>query len=237
MTQSIYNLSISNGNSISTGSLLIRCSPEKSQFNLIKNDKFYFFLTIQNKCLNIPNNQSTFYRCQRTMKVKMMLIVIFLNCLAIVCSSPIEVKRKIIGSVEVDSITQFPYQTMIFARYDSSTMFSSGAILSSKYIVTCAHGLVGSSSSSIFYGSEKISNLDFSKNQVVLSENYRIHPNYSTYFNDIALIQMNFAIEFSGELKNISKISSFNHVDLQIQSKALSCQILSNQAICTLRNG
>lgn len=131
------------------------------------------------------------------MRVNHILFVIFK--FTTIYASPIGISPMVFGGVEVDSITRFPYQTVIFARSSSGSSLSSGAILSPKYIITCAHCISGSNNVSVFYGSEKISSLDYNKNQVVLSENYRIHPEYSTFFNDIALIKMNFDIIFSGK--------------------------------------
>lgn len=133
------------------------------------------------------------------MTVKRFFFVFVLCNLQLIHAWPTGIIPKVVGGVKVDSITTFPYQTVIFARWQSGSTLSSGSILSSTFIITCAHCIKGSHNVSVFYGSEKISNLDYNKNQVVLSENYRIHPEYSTYFNDIALIKMNFAIKFSGK--------------------------------------
>lgn len=131
----------------------------------------------------------------------MKFIGIFLVCnLASIFSSPVGKISDAIGGVVVESISYFPYQTVIFARFDSGSKLCSGAILSSRLIITCAHCLVGSTSASFFYGSENLSALDFSKNQIVDSANYRIHPQYSKYINDVALILTNVEIEFNGEL-------------------------------------
>lgn len=48
-----------------------------------------------------------------------------------------------------------------------------------------------------YFTAAEILDLDFCKNQVVGSENYRIHPEYSTFVNDVALIEMLMRIEFS----------------------------------------
>jgi V8-like Glu-specific endopeptidase len=145
------------------------------------------------------------------------LNLILLCCVAMSQSSVIPSNAKIIGGIEVGSITQFPYQALIFARYGSGSMISSGAIISPKFVLTCAHCISGSTSASVFYGSEQISNLDFSKNQIVSSENYRIHPKYSTYLNDIALIKMEFSIRFSGKfLQFFNTNRNSNNVHHQI---------------------
>lgn len=116
---------------------------------------------------------------------------------------------KVIGGEVVESIESFPYQTAIFINKETSTAFCSGSILSSNYIVTCAHCLTNSDSASVFYGSEKLSALDFSKSQVVNSSNYRIHPEFTTFVNDIALIELPKAIEFTGSEKNVCLATKF----------------------------
>lgn len=121
---------------------------------------------------------------------------------ALIASSPVDIVRFAIGGVEVESPLMFPYQTAIYARRDSGTSFCSGSILSSTFVITCAHCLTGSHSASIYFGSKRLSALDFSRNQVVPSENYRIHPEYSQLVNDVALIRIS-SIEFSGELHEI----------------------------------
>lgn len=136
------------------------------------------------------------------MTVKRLLIGLLLCNFPLIYTWPIDINPMVVGGVEVDSITTFPYQTLIFARWETGSTLSSGSILSAKFVITCAHCIKGSYNASIFYGSEKMSALDYNKNQIVLSENYRIHPDYSTYFNDIALIRMNFDIKFSGKKVN-----------------------------------
>lgn len=133
------------------------------------------------------------------------LIGIFLlSNFASVLSSPIKynpnAEPNAIGGSEV-SISIFPYQTAIYARHDTGSKLCSGAILSRKIVITCAHCLVGSNSASVYYGSENLSALDFSRNQVIDRNNYIFHPQYSQYVNDVALIMMNFDIEFSGKKK------------------------------------
>lgn len=130
------------------------------------------------------------------------LIAILLCSFALIKSSPILEAPNAIGGVEVESITQFPYQVAMFVRFSLGSSLCSGAILSKKLVITCAHCLVGSNSVNIFYGSKSFSDLDFNQNQVVSNENYHIHPQYNDFdkfFNDIALISMNSAILFSGE--------------------------------------
>lgn len=125
--------------------------------------------------------------------------IAFLLCsLATAHSLPVDIAPNVIGSFEVDSIERFPYQTVIYARRDSGTSISSGSILSAKYVMTCAHCLINSRNASVYYGSAKLSALDNEKSQVVGSENYRVHPSYSPFVNDIALILMNENIAFSG---------------------------------------
>lgn len=139
------------------------------------------------------------------------VIVLLLINLAVIRSSPVNLKAKVMGAVEVESISRFPYQVAMFARFETGSAFCSGSILSSKFVVTCAHclvavavqNLVSSNNASIFYGSGDLSNLDFETNQIVDKANYRIHPNYSEFKNDIALIEMNSAIEFNGMRKAI----------------------------------
>lgn len=130
------------------------------------------------------------------MSVKLYLI--FLVLYRIVSTTRLSSPR-VIGSVEVDTIEDFPYQTLQFSRYESVTTLSSGAILSEKFVITCAHCIYNANNVSLFYGSTSISNLDYTNNQVILSENFIIHPNYSTFSNDIALIRLNVNLSFNGE--------------------------------------
>lgn len=131
------------------------------------------------------------------------LVGLVLCNLALIHSLPLGFKPKVVGGVEVNSMTEFPYQTVIFARWNFGSTLCSGAILSSNFVITCAHCLSGSKNASVFYGSKRLSTLDYERNQVVSSENYRIHPDYSAYSNDIALIKMNFKINFSGEFQSL----------------------------------
>lgn len=141
------------------------------------------------------------------------MLIIFIGVLlfnfALIEPSPMKLV-KAIGGVE-DSIIRFPYQVAMFVRFPSATKFCSGAIISKRLVVTCAHCLFGSNNVSIFYGSATLSNLDFDQNQVVDSENYRIHPQYELYVNDIAVITMNSAIVFSGKSFNIFYIFLLIH--------------------------
>lgn len=125
--------------------------------------------------------------------------VFLINFALIISSWPIVDLSNAVGGVEVNSTGRFPYQVAMFIRFPSATSFCGGSIISRRLILTCAHCLIGSNSVSIYYGSEKLSNLDFDQNQVVYSENYRIHPQYSSYVNDVALIRMNTAIVFSSK--------------------------------------
>lgn len=159
------------------------------------------------------------------MTVKNILIAIVLCNLTMIHSWPIGINPKVVGGVEVDSISEFPYQTAIFARWKTGSTLCSGSILSPKFVITCAHCIKGSHNVSVFYGSEKLSTLNYGKNQIVSSENYRIHPNYSTYFNDIALIKMNFDIEFSSKFE---KLLTFSYISFFI-SKTESVKSLRLQ--------
>lgn len=132
------------------------------------------------------------------MEVKI-AVVLFLCNLVIIHTNPISYKSKAIGGFLVESPTVFPYQVAIFSRLETVSHFCSGSILNEKFIVTSAHCIEGSTSASIFYGINSIAAVDFSKNQVVDQANYRIHPNFTTFYDDIALIEMNFEIEFSGQ--------------------------------------
>lgn len=126
-------------------------------------------------------------------------VTLVLSIVTAVLGSPLKDVPNAIGGAEVESISSFPYQTALYSRYDASTKFCSGAILSSEYVITSAHCIVGSHSASIFYGSVNLAAPDFTKNQVVDAKNYRVHPQYSQYLNDVALILMNERIVFSGK--------------------------------------
>lgn len=133
------------------------------------------------------------------MKIIVITVLLF-KLFAFAHSMP--AKAKVIGSEVVESIESFPYQTAIFTQHDESrTAFCSGSILSESFVVTCAHCLVGSSYARVFYGSGKLSALDDTSSQTVNNTNYRIHPKYSSFVNDIALIELPVAIEFSGKTK------------------------------------
>lgn len=129
------------------------------------------------------------------------MLVNIICCLIfdLVISTPLESASRVIGSVEVESIENFPYQTLQFSRFNTSTSLSSGAILSEKFVITCAHCIDQANSVNLFYGSKTISNLDYDRNQLILSDNFIIHPNYSSFMNDLALIRLNMDIEFDGE--------------------------------------
>lgn len=110
-------------------------------------------------------------------------------------------KNKVIGSLEVESIEDFPYQTLQFSRYDTKTTLSSGAILTDYFVITCAHCIYNANNVSLFYGSKTISNLNYNYNQIILKENFIIHPNYSIFLNDIALMRLNINLSFNGEFE------------------------------------
>lgn len=131
------------------------------------------------------------------MDFKVIILFCFVN---VILSSPFDKSAKVIGGIEVDASTKFPYQTANFARFSSGSVFCSGSILSRKTVITCAHCLVGSNNVSIYFGSENLSALDFSRNQIVSSENYQIHPNYASLVNDVALIVLNHQLMFNGEI-------------------------------------
>lgn len=134
------------------------------------------------------------------MKLKIFIVLFTCN---LICSdaNPVSYKSKAVGGFLVESPTIFPYQVAIFSRYETASHFCSGSILNKKYVITSAHCIEGSTSASIFYGVNSISAVDFSKNQVVDKTNYKIHPNFTTFHDDIALIEMNFEFEFSGQLE------------------------------------
>lgn len=111
-----------------------------------------------------------------------------------------EKKSKVLRSTEVDLISQYPYQAGLFINSPNGNVaLCSGSIISSMFILTCAHCINGSISTNIFYGSKDLSQPDFSKSQQVESTNYRIHPQYKKYENDMALLKLNYPITFSGE--------------------------------------
>jgi secreted trypsin-like serine protease len=141
----------------------------------------------------------------------------FVKLLSLCCVAFSVSSAKVIGGIVVDSIAQFPYQVVIFARFPTGSMISSGAIISQKFVITCAHCISGSESASIFYGSQQLSDLDFDKNQIVSSENYRIHPTFSTYINDIAVIKLDYSIKFSGRTTLSLEILNFDNFFFQQQ--------------------
>lgn len=134
--------------------------------------------------------------------MELKIITLLFACdLIVTDANPVSYKSKAVGGFLVESPTIFPYQVAIFSRYETASHFCSGSILSKNFVITSAHCIEGSTSASIFYGINSIGAVDFSKNQVVDKTNYKIHPNFTTFHDDIAVIEMNFEFEFSGQLK------------------------------------
>jgi secreted trypsin-like serine protease len=107
---------------------------------------------------------------------------------------------RILNGNEAESIAQFPYQVAIFARRGLILNLSSGAILSQRFILTCAHCIKDSQSASIYYGLTSFDDAIAENYQLIVSDNYRIHPNYESFKNDIAVILTNHEIQFNGKI-------------------------------------
>lgn len=105
---------------------------------------------------------------------------------------------RIFNGNEIETLTKFPYQVAIFARKQQGANLSSGSIISVKFILTCAHCIQNSSSVGAFYGITDISQPYESNYQSINSSNYIIHPDYSSFRNDIALILTYHDIQFGG---------------------------------------
>ncbi|CRL06804.1 CLUMA_CG019795, isoform A [Clunio marinus] len=152
--------------------------------------------------------------------MKTIFIIFFVYFPHFAHSSPTKPQFRVIGGVEVLSANAFPYQSVIFARFDYGSSLSSGSILSEKFIITCAHCIINSKNVSIFYGSDNLSDLDYTRNQIVLSENYVIHPGYSPFVNDIALISLNKGIHFDETVQPL-RLPNQYEVDIDYTTKAL----------------
>lgn len=131
------------------------------------------------------------------MLCRILLVVSFIGMIK---SLPIN-NGRIIGGYEVRSAKVFRYQVAI---YSTSTItgvnLCSGSLISSKYVLSAAHCIHTSNSSQIFFGIYNVMTPSFENYQEVTSKNYKIHPRYQKYIADIALIELNNEVTFSGKL-------------------------------------
>jgi secreted trypsin-like serine protease len=140
---------------------------------------------------------------------KVLFSLLLSQILVIACDS-YRLNARILNGNEVETIAQFPYQVAIFARRNGASSLSSGAIISTRWILTCAHCVKDSESAGIYYGMTSFGDSS-AQYQTVNSSNYRIHPNYASFRDDVALILVNQEINFNGGKNSKSlKINSTN---------------------------
>lgn len=128
---------------------------------------------------------------------------VVLFALLFISSDSYRLSSRILNGNVVNTIAQFPYQVAIFASRNNLPYLSSGAIISHKFILTCAHCIKDTSHASIYYGMTSFDQVSEENHQVINNSSYRIHPNYSSFKNDIAIMITTHDIQFNGEKKSI----------------------------------
>lgn len=158
-------------------------------FNLISSNYSY-------KCNPLYNKQ-----CQSKFKLTVVMlcrILLVISFLGMITSLPIN-NGRIIGGYEVRSAKVFRYQVAIYSTSAiTGVNLCSGSLISSKYVLSAAHCIHTSNSSQIFFGIYNVMTPSFDNYQEVTSKNYKIHPRYQKYIADIALIELNNEVTFSG---------------------------------------
>lgn len=131
------------------------------------------------------------------MLLRVLLVIYFLG---MITTSPVE-NGRIIGGYEVRSAKVFRYQVAIYSTSSiTGVNLCSGSLISSKFVLSAAHCIHTSNSSQIFFGIYNVMKPNFDYYQEVTSKNYKIHPRYQKYIADIALIELNKVVAFSGKL-------------------------------------
>ncbi|KAG5679063.1 hypothetical protein PVAND_008660 [Polypedilum vanderplanki] len=161
----------------------------------------------------------------------MMTKIVLFVLLFISCDSNHLSSRILNGNI-VNTIDQFPYQVAIFARRNNlSLTLSSGAIISCKFILTCAHCIKDSSQANIYYGMTSFDQISEENYQVINNSSYRIHPNYSTFKNDIAIMLTSHDIQFNDKIKPVrlpSRSEAFSNYEHSETLKLAAWGIYSN---------
>ncbi|XP_004520155.1 trypsin alpha-like [Ceratitis capitata] len=100
--------------------------------------------------------------------------------------------------------TQFPYQVQVIAEGSSYEKRCGGSIITQNHILTAAHCVDGDEAVSIRAGTTifKVGGV------VKMVSNVTMHPEYSAYHNDIAILELESALEFNPFIKSIPLATS-----------------------------
>lgn len=127
----------------------------------------------------------------------------------------INLGSRIVGG-DIARMNQYPYQVATFNNMPFGTGICGGVLLSNRIVITAAHCVESSISSSVILGAHFLfeANEPYRLTFEVLRQAYIIHPKYDPQmlYNDLALLILPTAVEFT---KSIQKIELPSKEELQ----------------------
>ncbi|KAL1501976.1 hypothetical protein ABEB36_007194 [Hypothenemus hampei] len=118
---------------------------------------------------------------------------------------------RIVGGEQASS-KQFPYQVALYNIFDDKETFCGGSLISSNYILTAAHCIVGVNSIDIILGALNVSDVSEPAQSRQTAKSFIIHPNWdeSSLSSDIALVELSSPAKLNDYVQTIPLATGSN---------------------------
>jgi len=125
---------------------------------------------------------------------------------------------RIVGG-QIARTGEFPFSVAVYFTRDGGTYFCGGAVISNLWILTAGHCVSGAQVFTLYLGSNQLTSDDPNR-LTVATVNAVTHPQYNsqTLENDIGLIRLHIAIQFSEYLRPINLPSADLQGDTPVTS-------------------
>ncbi|KAJ3634315.1 hypothetical protein MTP99_011200 [Tenebrio molitor] len=140
-------------------------------------------------------------------------LIISLCVITICLGSAKKPTSRIVGGDEA-LVGEFPFAAAIYVRKDDGTYFCGGTLISNQWVLTSGHCVENAVSFTIQLGSNTLQGND--PNRIVLSSSeYDLHPDFNseTLQNDIGLVKLRMAVEYTDYLRQIRFMPTYTLQD------------------------
>ncbi|XP_017472249.1 PREDICTED: trypsin delta/gamma-like [Rhagoletis zephyria] len=143
-------------------------------------------------------------------EISVLFFVILFQVVAITKAAPanstssptlLELPQSRIYGGQNAAVGQFPYHVLVTRHGDGYIVVCGGAIISQNYVVTAAHCVDGYSPSDYWIRAGTV-NFNSGGVEIQVAE-VKIHPDYSSFNYDIAVLRLSHSLDFNNNIKPI----------------------------------